>query len=258
MHNFLQHRTVAIALMLAITLPGASPPGQAAAPARPVRVVLVHGALIDGSSWRGVHDVLVRDGYRVRIVQQPLTGLEADVAATRRALEEDPGPVVLVGHSYGGAIITVAGADPRVRALVYVAALAPDAGESVNQLAPPAAATRGDFRVSADGFVTLDAARFAPDFGADLPPADAAFLAHAQMPVAAAAFDAKLPVAAWRDKPSYAVIATEDRALDPELARALARRAGARVTELRASHAVLITRAREVARVIEAAAEAVR
>ncbi|MBS0376264.1 MAG: alpha/beta fold hydrolase [Proteobacteria bacterium] len=243
--------------LLAFTMAGVAPPSHAAAPDQPVRVVLVHGALIDGSSWRGVREVLVRDGFRVSIVQQPLTGLEADVAATRRVLEQDAAPVVLVGHSYGGAIISVAGADSRVRALVYVAALAPDAGESVNQLARPDPATSRDFRVTEDGFVSLDPSRFAPDFGADLPPSEAAFLAQAQMPVAAAAFDARLPVAAWHDKPSYAVIATEDRALDPELARALARRAGSKVTELRASHAVLITRAREVAQVIEAAARAI-
>ena len=218
-------------------------------------IVLVHGALIDGSAWRGVHDLLVRDGYRVSIVQQPLTGLEDDVAATQRVLDQQTGPVVLVGHSYGGAIITVAGADPKVKALVYVAALQPDVGETASQIAPPNPSQAQDFIATPDGFVSLDPAKFAADFGADLPRAQAEFMAHAQMPVAVRAFDARISVAAWHDKPSYFVLATEDRALAPEVAERMAQRAGSKVTRVKASHAVLITQARAVARVIEMAAK---
>lgn len=238
------------ALMIAAGVnagPG-SPPTEAAT------IVLVHGALIDGSSWRGVYDVLTSDGYRVRIVQQPLTGLDEDVAATRRVLDQEDGPVILVGHSYGGSIITVAGVDPKVKALVYVAALQPDVGESSGEVAPPMPPASHDLKPTKDGFVFLDPARFAADFGADLPRANAEFMARSQMPVAGAAFSAKLPAAAWRDKPSYAIIATEDRALDPAVARRMAERAGSKVTAVKASHAVLISHPRAVARVIEAAA----
>jgi len=232
---------------------------QAAAPPQGVaNVVLVHGALIDGSAWRGVYDVLTRDGYHVSIVQQPLTGLAEDVAATRRVLDQQQGPVILVGHSYGGAIITVAGADPRVKALVYVAALQPDVGESTSQIAPPNPSQAQNFVVTPDGFITLKPDRFGAEFGADLPRAEAEFMAHAQMPVASRAFDAKISVAAWRDKPSYFVLATEDRALDPAVAQRMAERAGSRVTRVRASHAVLITQPRAVAHVIETAAREVR
>jgi pimeloyl-ACP methyl ester carboxylesterase len=224
---------------------------------RAASIVLVHGALIDGSAWRGVYDVLVHHGYHVSIVQQPLTGLDDDVAATRRVLDQQTGPVVLVGHSYGGAIITVAGADPKVKALVYVAALVPDAGETAGQAAPPNPERLGDFVATPDGFVTLSPDKFAADFGADLPRAQADFLAHAQVPVAASAFEGKVNVAAWHDKPSYYVVATEDRALDPAAAERMAQRAGAKVTRVKASHGVLISQPRAVARVIEAAAQAV-
>ena len=251
----------ATAILCAMTalLACAGSSSQAAAPPQGMpNVVLVHGALIDGSAWRGVYDVLTRDGYHVSIVQQPLTGLAEDVAATRRVLDQQQGPVILVGHSYGGAIITVAGADPRVKALVYVAALQPDVGESTSQIAPPNPSQAQNFVVTPDGFITLKPDRFGAEFGADLPRAEAEFMAHAQMPVASRAFDAKISVAAWRDKPSYFVLATEDRALDPAVAQRMAERAGSRVTRVRASHAVLITQPRAVAHVIETAAREVR
>jgi len=243
---------------IAALLLAAGTNAQPSAPARAnATIVLVHGALVDGSSWRGVYDVLQRDGYRVRIVQQPLTGLDDDVAATRRVLDQEDGPVVLVGHSYGGAIITVAGKDAKVKALVYVAALQPDAGETSGEVAPPMPPARADLRPTADGYVFLDPAKFGADFGADLPRAQADFLAHAQMPVASVAFNARLDAAAWHDKPSYAIIATDDRALDPAIARRMAQRAGSRVTEIKASHAVHISHPRDVARVIEGAARAI-
>jgi len=222
-----------------------------------VSIVLIHGALIDGSAWRGVYDVLTKDGYRVSIVQQPLTAFGDDVAAARRVIAQQDGPVILVGHSYGGAIITEAGTDPKVKALVYVAALQPDVGETSAEAAPARPDAAKDLRPSQDGFVFLDPARFAADFGADLPQAQTEFLAHAQMPVSGAVFNAKLTAAAWRTKPSYAIIATEDRALDPDRARWMAKRAGSQVTEIKASHGVLISQPQAVAAVIEAAARGV-
>jgi pimeloyl-ACP methyl ester carboxylesterase len=231
---------------------------SAPSPTAAVNIVLVHGALIDGSSWRGVYDVLIRDGYHVSIVQQPLTGFDEDVAATKRVLDQQDGPVILVGHSYGGSIITVAGSDPKVKALVYVAGLQPDVGETSADVAPPRPSAGKDLKLTKDGFVFLDPEKFAADFGTELPKAQAEFMAHSQMSVAGAAFNAKLTTAAWHDKPSYAIIATEDQALDPEVARRMAKRAGSQVTEVNASHAVLITQPLAVARVIEAAARSIR
>ncbi len=242
---------------LAVLLCGATVHAAAPATPRPA-IVLVHGALIDGSAWRGVYDVLTHDGYRVSIVQQPLTGLEQDVAATRRVLDQQPGSVILVGHSYGGAIITVAGVDPKVKALVYVAALQPDAGEKVGQAAPPNPATAQDFYVTPDGLATLKPEKFGPDFCADLPPAQVQFLTQSQVPVALSVFDTAVSVAAWHDKPSYFVLATEDRALEPQAAEPMAQRAGSKITRIKASHAVLISQPRAVARVIETAAREVR
>ena len=223
-------------------------------------IVLVHGANTDGSGWRGVYDILTRDGYRVRVVQQPLTGLDDDVVATKRVIDQLQGPVILVGHSYGGSIITVAGADPKVRALVYVAALQPDVGETTGQLAAsmPGAAPSADLKPTKDGFIFLDPTKFAADFGADLPRAQAEFMANAQMPVAAAAFGAPVTVAAWHDKPSYGIVATEDRELNPKLARWMYKRSGAKVTEIKASHAVYISHPAAVAAVIEKAARGSR
>jgi pimeloyl-ACP methyl ester carboxylesterase len=242
-----------MALMVAASTNAQSAPS----PIADVTIVLVHGALIDGSSWRGVYDVLTTDGYRVSIVQPPLTGLDEDVAATKRVIDQQDGPVILVGNSYGGSIITVAGSDPKVKALVYVAALQPDVGETSAEVAPPKKQASNDLRPTKDGFIFLDPAKFA-DVGADLPKATAQFMARSQMPILGAAFSTKLTVAAWRDKPSYAIIATEDRELDPAIARRMADRAGSKVTVLRGSHLIHISRPRDVARVIETAARAVK
>jgi pimeloyl-ACP methyl ester carboxylesterase len=244
-------------LALAIATATTSAQSTPSPTAPPVTVVLVHGALFDGSSWRGVYDVLTNDGYRVSIVQQPLTSFDADLAATQRVLDQQDGPVILVGNSYGGSIITVAGTDPKVKALVYVAALQPDVGETSAQIAPPMHPASDDLKPTPDGFVFLDPAKFAADVGADLPRAQAEFMAHAQMPVAGAVFNTKLTAAAWHNKPSYAIIATQDRSLDPKVAHWMARRAGSKVTEINSSHAVHIAHPRDVARVIETAARAV-
>ena len=234
------------------------PAAHSATPAPPISIVLVHGVLIDGSSWRGVYDVLARRGFHVTVVQQPLTGFDDDVAAVKRAIDQQEGPVVLVGHSYGGAIITVAGIEPKVKALVYVAGLQPDVGETAGEVAPPKPPADKHLAPSKDGFVFIDPAYFAQDVAADLPKAQVDFMAHAQMPVAGAAFNTKMPVAAWHDKPSYAVIATRDRALDMERAKWMAQRAGSKVTFVNGSHAVLISQPRAVARVIETAARSVQ
>jgi pimeloyl-ACP methyl ester carboxylesterase len=222
-------------------------------------IVLVHGANTDGSGWRGVYDILTKDGYHVSVVQQPLTGLVEDVAATKRVIDQQDGPVILVGHSYGGTIITVAGADPKVRALVYVAALQPDVGETTNRLAAsmPGTVPSSDLKPTKDGFIFVDPAKFAADVAADLPPAQARYMANSQMPVAAAAFDAPVTVAAWHDKPSFGIIATADRALNPKLARWMYQRSGAQITEVKGSHLVYISRPGAVAGVIERAARSI-
>lgn len=232
-----------------------------AAPAKTgaANIVLVHGALVDGSSWKGVYEILRKDGYHVSIVQQPLTSLDDDVAATKRILDLQDGPVVLVGHSYGGTIITVAGADPKVKALVYVAALQPDMGESTGELAGriPSASPNNDIKSTKDGYLYLDRSKFADNFP-DVPKAQAAFIADSQVPVASAAFGAKVTVAAWHDKPSYAILATQDRQLNPDLAHWMYKRSGATVTEIKASHLVYISQPRAVAKVIEQAARAAK
>lgn len=215
--------------------------------------MLVHGAFADGSGWRPVYDILRRDGYRVTIVQEPLTGLDSDIAATKRELSQQIGDVILVGHSYGGAVITAAGADPKVKALVYVAAFQPDQGETVAHLVGSRPAPNNDGNVM-DGYISLRTDRFAADFAADLPMADAAFMAVSQRPIAASSFAAPVPAAAWRSKPSYAILTTQDYALSPLLQQDMYGRSGAKITRIAASHAVFISHAREVAVVIEQAA----
>lgn len=247
-----------IALVFALAAPSCVAGASGAPATTATNIVLVHGALTDGSTWRGVYDSLTRHGFHVRVVQQPLTGLAEDVAATKRVIDQLAGPIVLVGHSYGGTIITVAGADPKVTALVYVAALQPDVGETTNQLASskPGKVPGSELEASPDGFVFFDPGRFPSDVAADVPPAEARYLAQAQMPVAAAAFDTPVTVAAWHDKPSYGVIATDDLELSPALAHWMYERSGTKVTEIRGSHLVYVSHPREVARVIEAAARA--
>jgi pimeloyl-ACP methyl ester carboxylesterase len=255
--------TIGLALRIAFAalVFAISPTVEAGSPATGTvkNIVLVHGANTDGSGWRGVYDKLTKDGYRVSVVQQPLTGLADDVAATKRVIDQQDGPVILVGHSYGGAIITVAGADPKVRALVYVAAVQPDTGETTNGLAAsmPGEVPMSDLKLTKDGFIFVDPARFAADVAADLPAALAGYMANAQMPVAAAAFEAPVTVAAWRDKPSYGIIATEDRALNPKLARWMYERSGAQITEIKGSHLVYISEPGAVASVIEEAARSI-
>jgi pimeloyl-ACP methyl ester carboxylesterase len=243
--------------LIALAIAAGASAQSSPSPAGAMNIVLVHGALIDGSSWRGVFDVLTRDGYRVSVAQPPLTGLEEDVAATRRVIDQIDGPVILVGNSYGGSIITVAGHDPKVKALVYVAALQPDVGETSAEVAPPNKQATNDLRQTKDGFISLDPAKFVPEIGADLPKATADFMARSQMPIQGAAFSAKLTAAAWHDKPSYAIVATEDHELDPVVARRMANRAGSKVIVLKGGHLLFISHPHAVAHVIETAARAV-
>lgn len=226
-------------------------------PAR--NIVLVHGAFADGSGWRGVYDNLTGRGYRVSIVQNPLTSLEDDVAATRRMLARQDGPTVLVGHSWGGTVITEAGADPKVTALVYVAALSPDAGEDTSQLyvgytTPP------EFVIEpqADGFGFLSLEKFKAGFAADLSDADAAFLGDGQVPISLAAFGTKLTQAAWRNKPSWAIYGTDDKAFDQRMLADMTKRIGADLTTIAASHAIYVSQPGAVADVIDRAARGVR
>lgn len=239
-------------------LPAVANAASTAAPPAPIRnVVIVHGAFADGSGWRGVYDRLTARGYKVSIVQNPLTSLEADVAATNRVLARQDGPTILVGHSYGGSVITQAGLHPKVAGLVYIAAFAPEVGQSaVDQYAevpPPATNVRDE---SADGFAFLNADKFKAAFAGDTSDADAAFLRDSQAPVsAAAALNGKVMIAAWRSKPSWYVVATEDGAIDPKLLRSTARRIRATTTEVKGSHVVYMTQPKAVADVIEAAAK---
>jgi pimeloyl-ACP methyl ester carboxylesterase len=224
-----------------------------AAPAK--TIVLVHGAFALGSGWKPVADILIKDGYKVAIVQQPMTSLEDDVAATSRILDRQEAPVVLVAHSYGGAIITEAGNDPKVTALVYVAAFAPDAGEVLGGLLQKTPSASTGIAPSKDGFLFLDPAVYAADFAGDLPKAEGEFLALSQMPVAAKAFGTAITQQpAWKAKPTFAIVSTQDRMINPDLERSMYQRARAHVTEIKASHAVFLSQPRAVAQVIEEAA----
>lgn len=243
-------------IALAAALLPAAAQAQPAEPAPVKNIVLVHGAFADGSGWRGVYDELTARGYRVTIVQNPLTSLADDVAATRRAIERQDGPAILVGHSWGGTVITEAGADPRVAGLVYVSALSPDAGETTaQQYEGFPAQTEFVIDTTRDGFGHLRPEKFKAGFAADASDADAAFLRDSQVPINMGAFETRLTRAAWRSKPSWAVIASQDKAFDIGMLRKMAVRIGAAITEVPASHAVYLTQPRAVADVIDRAAK---
>jgi pimeloyl-ACP methyl ester carboxylesterase len=216
-------------------------------------IVLVHGALADASGWRAVYDILKQQGYHVSLASQPLTSRAADVAAVRRLLDLQTGPVILVGHSYGGALITESGNDPKVKALVYVAALQPDAGESPFELLQSKPAASQAVQFTADGYAYIDPSHYQEDFAADLPKADTDFMADSQMLVAVECLQTPVSIAAWREKPSYAIVATEDRSLSPDLQRFMYQRSKSEVTELKGSHAIYISQPEAVAAVIVAA-----
>jgi pimeloyl-ACP methyl ester carboxylesterase len=229
--------------------------------AAPVKnIVLVHGAWVDASGWKPVYEILTRDGYDVTMVQEPLTSLQDDVAATMQILDLQNGPCILVGHSYGGSIITEAGVHPKVVGLVYIAAHAPDVGEDEGTLGknmPSATQMQaGAIKQTAGGFTFLDPADFYHDFAADLPREQAEFESRSQIPTAAQVFTTPMTAAAWKAKPSWAVVAAADRIINPDLERWYYERAHSHTVELEgASHSVYESRPNEVAAVIEDAAE---
>jgi pimeloyl-ACP methyl ester carboxylesterase len=221
-------------------------------------VVLVHGGFVDGSGWQGVHESLTRDGFRVSIVQNPTLSLEGDAAATRWVLDAQDGPAVLVGHSYGGAVITEAGTHPNVAALVYVAAFAPDKSESVGSLIAgfPADGPQPPILPPRDGFLLLDRDKFHASFAGDLPAGQAAFMADSQVPWNVAAPAGAITEPAWRSKPSWYLLTTQDGMIPPPAQRTMADRIGATVTEIAASHSVYVSQPEAVATLIaQAAAE---
>jgi pimeloyl-ACP methyl ester carboxylesterase len=248
--------TLAIAFSAAAVM-AASPPAVAAAD-RINNVVLVHGGFVDGSGWEAVYKLLKAKGYNVSIVQNPTTSLAADVAATRAVVDAQDGPVILVGHSYGGVVVTEAGSDPKVSRLVYIAAFAPDKGESVKSLIanPVPGAPVPPILPPVNGFLMLDKSKFAASFAGDVAPARAAFLANAQVPWGVEALAGEVTSASWKSKPSWYLVATDDKMIPPAAQRAMSQRAGATVVESHGSHAVYESKPAAVAAIIEKAATA--
>ena len=245
---------LSLAALLALTLASASADAQA--PSAKPTIVLVHGAFADGSSWQRVIPILQRDGYTVIAVQNTLTSLAADVETTKRVIDAQTGPVVVVGHSYGGAVITgaAAGSD-HVKALVYIAAFAPEANEPVGAFGEKYPNDLGAaFRPDKAGFLYIDPAKVHELFAADLPEADARVVAATQKPIHSSAFGASVPQAAWKTIPSWYVVATDDKAIQPDLERFYAKRMGAKTTEIKSSHVPFVSHPEAVARVIEEAA----
>jgi len=224
----------------------------------PVTVVLVHGGFVDGSGWDGVYSILKKDGYDVKIVQNATESLAADVAATRQVISQAKGPVVLVGHSYGGVVITEAGNDPKVEKLVYITAFAPDKGESVASLIkdPAPGAPVPPILPPQNGYLFLDRAKFADSFAADVEAEKAEFMADSQVPWGVAALEGAVSEPAWRKKPSWYLVATDDRMIPPPAQQFMSKRAGATVVESKGSHAVYVSKPEAVAAIIENAAQA--
>jgi pimeloyl-ACP methyl ester carboxylesterase len=233
---------------------GMSATGAFAAPVK--SIVLVHGGFVDGSGWQGVYDILKKDGYHVTIVQHPTASLEDDVAVTKRAIAAAPGEVILVGHSYGGVVVSEAGTDPKVAAVVYIAAFAPDTGESVSSLIanPPPGAPVPPILPPVDGFLSLDKAKFADSFAADVRPDLASFMADSQVPWGVAALGGKVTAPAWKAKPTWYLVATNDKMIPPDAQRLMSKRAGSTVVEAQGSHAIYVSQPQVVAELIETAA----
>ena len=225
----------------------------------PVSIVLVHGGFVDGSGWDQVYNILKKDGYTVSVVQNPTSSLADDVAATNRVLDAHKGPVILVGHSYGGVVITEAGNHPKVAGLAYIAAFAPDKGESVGSLIkdPVPGAPVPPIEPAGEGFLGLNKAQFRASFAADVSAEKAAFMADSQVPWGVAALTGAVTVPAWKSKPSYYLVATEDRMIPPAAQKAMSERAGATVVEVAGSHAVYVSQPQAVADLIVKAARAV-
>ncbi|MBB4097558.1 alpha/beta hydrolase [Sphingomonas kyeonggiensis] len=233
-----------------------SAPAQTRGADKPVSIVLVHGAFVDASGWKSVYDILTRDGYEVLVVQNPTVSLEGDVEATRQVIARASKPVLLVGHSYGGAVITEAGTDPKVKSLAYIAAFAPDVGESVFELAtrPVPGESGPPLLPPADGFIIVDPAKFPTSFAQDVDISVTGFMAVAQVPWGLGAVQPKLTKAAWKDKPLRYMLTLNDHMVSPTTQRFMATRAKAKVTEIKSSHAAMLSHPKEVAAFIEAAA----
>lgn len=225
--------------------------------AKVLNVVLVHGGFVDGSGWEDVYKILKKDGYRVTVVQNPTSSLADDVAATTRVLDTLEGPAILVGHSYGGVVITEAGNHPKVKGLVYVAAFAPDKGESVASLIedPPPGAAVPPILPPQDGYLLLDNAKFHGSFAADVEKEKAAFMADSQVPWGLEALNGAVSQPAWKTRPSWYLVTTQDRMIPPAAQRLMSSRAGATVVEQDGSHAIYVSQPRAVAALIQSAAQ---
>jgi len=225
-----------------------------------ISVVLVHGGFVDGSGWEDVYKILKKDGYNVSIVQNPTLSLADDVAVTKRVIAAQNGPVILVGHSYGGVVVTEAGNDPKVAGLVYIAAFAPDKGESVSALIkdPPPGAPVPPILPQQDGYLMLDKAKFAASFAADVDKDKAEFMANSQVPWGVEALDGAISTPAWKTKPSWYLIATDDKMIPPPAQHAMSKRAGSTVVEIKGSHAVYVSQPEAVAALIAKAAKGVK
>ena len=225
-----------------------------------ITIILVHGAFVDGSGWESVYKILKNDGYNVAIIQNPTTSLADDVAVTRRIIQAQNGSVILVGHSYGGAVITEAGNDPKVTGLVYIAAFVPDKGESVSTLIkdPLPGEPVPPILPPQDGFLFLDKSKFAESFAADVDEEKAAFMAASQVPWGVEALNGAVSEPAWRIKPSWYLVATDDKMIPPSAQRLMSERAGATTVEVGGSHTIFVSQPDAVARLIEEAAKGVK
>jgi pimeloyl-ACP methyl ester carboxylesterase len=247
----------ATAVTLAVVLLASASQVSSRSTEKPVSVVLVHGAFVDASGWQAVYDILTKDGYEVLVVQNPTVSLEGDVAATTSVIAKARHPVILVGHSYGGMVITEAGNNPKVRSLAYLAAYAPDAGESVETLAKrptPPEEPKAPLLAPQDGYLFVDPAKFPAAFAADVDAATTRFMAAAQVPWGLRAVQTQITHAAWKTKPSHYLVTTKDAMIPPTAQRRMAKRTGARTVEIASSHAVMLSKPQEVANFIQDAA----
>ena len=253
----IRRTTLGLLPIIALVFGGAlAATSQTNAPRNVKNIVLIHGGFVDGSGWEGVYNTLKKKGYNITVVQNPTISLADDVAVTKRVIAAQDGPVILVGHSYGGVVITEAGTDPKVVGLVYVAAFAPDKGESVETLIknPPPGAPAPPILPPQDGFFSLDRSKFAASFAADVSPGVAAFMADSQVPWGVQALSGMVSEPAWKSKPSWYLVITEDKMIPPDAQWAMSKRAGSKVVEVKGSHAIYVSQPRAVASLIEQAA----
>jgi pimeloyl-ACP methyl ester carboxylesterase len=258
MRNALSLMFVLLAASSSVFAANAPTPAPVPTPVGVKNIVIVPGAFVDGSGWRVVHDILIHKGYTVNVVQPRLDTLANDADAVFRQLRKEDGPTLLVGSDYGGAVITEAGVRDKVKGLVYVAAVAPSVGESVLQLVNSVPEPSNDYQPSRDGYIYADPTKFNADFGADLTTNRTNYMAVSQVPATVSAFGGLTQFAAWRSKPSWAVVATQDRLYSPQLQHSMYERAGSKITEIAGSHLVYISQPEQVAQVIEDAAQSLK